>query len=320
MKNTFIAVLSFLFLFSFSSASAQVNNVKLAQTPGAFVIQDLTLSEGDYQFEIANMGVDHEVGFVLVPKGKYDQANHIKEAYVKAPAATNQSSMTNVVSLKAGEYEYFCPLNPTRKYSLTVKAPESIKLTQMPGKFTVESVVVKEGTYQFEIANDGVDHEVGFVLVPKGKYDQANHIKPAYVKAPVANGKSSMTSVVNLSAGEYEFFCPLNPTEKYPLTVSNEIKNVKLTQVPGKFETTSLSLKEGQYQFEIANEGVDHQVGFVLVPKGKYDAANHIKAAYVKAPVANGTSSMTNVVTLTKGEYEYFCPLNPTAKNSLTIE
>ena len=129
-----------------------------------------------------------------------------------------------------------------------------------------------------------------------------------------------MTSVVNLSAGEYEYFCPLNPTAKYPLTVSNNIRNVKLTQTPGKFETTSLNLKPGQYQFEIANQGVDHQVGFVLVPKGKYDPANHIKTAYVKAPATNGSISMTNVVTLEAGEYEYFCPLNPTAKNSLTVE
>ena len=228
--------------------------------------------------------------------------------------------MTNVVSLKAGDYEYFCPLNPTRKYALTVSAPESIKLTQVPKKFTTESMTISEGTYQFEITNKDVGHDVGFVLVPKGKYDPADHIKTAYVKAPVASGTSGMTSVVNLSAGEYEYFCPLNPTAKYPLTVSNNIRNVKLTQTPGKFETTSLNLKPGQYQFEIANQGVDHQVGFVLVPKGKYEPANHIKTAYVKAPATNGSSSMTNVVTLEAGEYEYFCPLNPTAKNSLTVE
>jgi len=321
MKYNLIATLSlFLVIFSFSPAFAQVQQITLAQTPGAFVIQNLTLAEGDYQFEIANNGVDHEVGFVLVPKGKYDAANHIKPAYVSTPVANGKSSLTSVVNLSAGDYEYFCPLNPTRKYALTVNAPESIKLTQVPGKFKTASLTVKEGAYQFEIANDGVDHEVGFVLVPKGKYEATDHIKPAYVSAPVANGKSSLTSVVNLSAGDYEYFCPLNPTEKYPLSVSNEIRNIKLTQLPGKFETTSLTLKEGLYQFEIANSGVDHEVGFVLVPKGKYDATNHIKTAYVKEPVANGNSSLTSVVTLVAGEYEYFCPLNPTAKNSLTIE
>lgn len=228
--------------------------------------------------------------------------------------------MTNVVSLKAGDYEYFCPLNPTRKYPLKVTAPAIINLSQIPGKFTTEAVTLREGAYQFAIANDGVDHEVGFVLVPKGKYDAADHIKTAYVSTPVVNGKSSLTGIVNLEAGAYEYFCPLNPTAKYPLTVSNDIRSIKLNQTPGKFETTSLELPAGSYQFEIANDGVDHEVGFVLVPKGKYDAADHIKAAYVSAPVADGTSSLTSVVTLKPGQYEYFCPLNPTAKYGLTVE
>ena len=293
--------------------------VKLTQTPGEFQTKSLTLKEGSYQFEIANQGIDHEVGFVLVPKGKYDEADHIKAAYVSAPAATGKSSMTSVVSLKAGEYEYFCPMNPTPKYALTVGNPKKVKLTQIPGEFQTKSLALKEGNYQFEIANQGVDHEVGFVLVPKGKYDAADHIKAAYVSAPAGTGKSSMTSVVSLKAGEYEYFCPMNPTPKYALTVGTP-KKIKLTQTPGEFQTKSLTLKEGSYQFEIANQGVDHEVGFVLVPKGKYDAADHIKAAYVSAPAGTGKSSMTSVVSLKAGEYEYFCPMNPTAKNSLTVE
>ena len=108
-------------------------------------------------------------------------------------------------------------------------------------------------------------------------------------------------------------------TEKV-LEENTAVENVKLTQVSGEFETKSLALGEGSYQFEIANNGVDHEVGFVLVPKGKYDAANHIKAAYVTAPVADGSSSMTSVVSLEAGEYEYFCPLNPTPKYSLTVK
>lgn len=197
---------------------------------------------------------------------------------------------------------------------------QDIKLVQTTGAFVTESLTVAPGQYQFEIANDDVDHEVGFVLVPKGKYDQTDHIKAAYVKAPVATGKSSMTNVVNLEAGDYEYFCPLNPTAKYPLTVSNKMQQVKLVQTPGKFETKDLSLKAGAYQFQIANEGVDHEVGFVLVPKGEYDASNHIKEAYVIATVPEGKSSLTNVVNLSAGEYEYFCPMNPTAKYGLTVK
>ncbi len=223
-----------------------------------------------------------------------------------------------------------CNVNNTAKNSSdemlekTVKtmnaSAQSVKLEQTKGAFSTTSLVLAPGQYQFEIANSDVDHEVGFVLVPKGKYDAADHIKAAYVTAPVAQGKSSMTSVVNLAAGEYEYFCPLNPTPKYALTVSDKIENVKLTQTVGKFDTENLVLAPGQYQFEIANSDVDHEVGFVLVPKGKYDAADHIKAAYVTAPVAQGKSSMTSVVNLAAGEYEYFCPLNPTPKYTLTVK
>ncbi|MFK7949397.1 MAG: hypothetical protein AB8G11_17530 [Saprospiraceae bacterium] len=207
----------------------------------------------------------------------------------------------------------------TQQQTEQTATAENVVLNQIPGEFETKSLVLKAGSYQFEIANKGVDHEVGFVLVPKGKYDEADHIKAAYVSTPVADGSSSFTNVVELEAGEYEYFCPLNPTDKYPLTVG-DIEAVKLTQVSGKFTEESLELEAGSYQFEIANDGVDHEVGFVLVPKGKYDEANHIKAAYVTAPVADGTSSLTSVVALEAGEYEYFCPLNPTPKYALTVK
>ena len=122
MKNNILLLLALVFAaFSFTTAVAQTETVKLTQVPGKFQDENLTLAAGDYQFEIANDGVDHEVGFVLVPKGKYDAADHIKAAYVQAPVAEGSSSLTKVVSLEAVEYEYFCPLNPTEKYKLTVK-------------------------------------------------------------------------------------------------------------------------------------------------------------------------------------------------------
>ena len=120
LKGSF-QLIAVLFLAFATTMSAQVNKVHLAQTDGEFTIKSLMLTPGEYQFEIANHGVDHEVGFVLAPKGKTDQANHIKAAYVSAPVPNGKSSMTSVVALEAGDYEYFCPLNPTDKYPLTVK-------------------------------------------------------------------------------------------------------------------------------------------------------------------------------------------------------
>ena len=318
MNKIIISILTV--IFSFSISIGQTTQVDLTQTPGVFITNDLALEAGSYQFNIVNQGVEHEVGFVLVPKGKYDATDHIKEAYVKAPVATGKNSLTDVVILEAGEYEYFCPLNPTPKYSLkVVDKVETVSLEQTTGVFEQDNLTLKVGVYQFNIANNNVDHEVGFVLVPKGKYDAADHIKAAYVKAPVATGKNSMTNVVSLEAGEYEYFCPLNPTPKYSLTVIDKVSTVSLEQTPGVFKQDNLILNAGNYQFSIENQNIDHEVGFVLVPKGKYDAADHIKAAYVKAPVATGKNSMTNVVSLEAGEYEYFCPLNPTPKYSLTV-
>ena len=219
LKSRFFSVATML-LFVFASVQAQVNKVQLTQVPGEFMTKSLSLEAGSYQFEIVNKGVDHEVGFVLAPKGKTDAANHIKAAYVTAPVKEGTSSMTKVVDLAPGEYVYFCPLNPTEENALTVTpAVNKVKLTQIPGEFTTTSLMLEAGDYQFEIVNDGVDHEVGFVLAPKGKTDAANHIKAAYVTAPVKDGTSSMTKVVSLTPGEYVYFCPLNPTEQYDLIV-----------------------------------------------------------------------------------------------------
>lgn len=95
--------------------------VTLEQTKGEFTQKALTLSEGTYVFEIENNNVGTDVGFVLAPQGKLDPANHIKEAYVTAPVKNNTTGSSKHVTLKKGVYTYFCPLNKTPQYTLTVK-------------------------------------------------------------------------------------------------------------------------------------------------------------------------------------------------------
>ncbi len=102
--------------------------------------------------------------------------------------------------------------------------------------------------------------------------------------------------------------------------INQEVKTVSLEQTKGEFTQKAITLSEGTYVFEIANSGIDHEVGFVLAPKGKTDAANHIKNAYVTKTVATDTKQKSNNVTLTKGEYVYFCPMNPTSQYSLIVE
>ncbi|WP_459213042.1 cupredoxin domain-containing protein [Aquimarina rhabdastrellae] len=106
----------FVLVLGFSLASsAQSKVVTLEQTKGEFTQKSITLSEGTYTFEISNNAVGHDIGFVLVQKGKdiSNPANHIKNAYVTKPVGNNSKGTSKQVKLKKGEYVYFCPLNPT---------------------------------------------------------------------------------------------------------------------------------------------------------------------------------------------------------------
>ncbi|WP_040280608.1 cupredoxin domain-containing protein [Psychroserpens damuponensis] len=103
--------------------TAAVTTVSLEQTKGEFTQQKVTLKEGSYIFEIANNNVGHDVGFVLIKKGTdaSNPENHIKTAYVTKAVANNTSQKSKVTALQKGEYLYFCPLNPTPQYALTVE-------------------------------------------------------------------------------------------------------------------------------------------------------------------------------------------------------
>lgn len=93
---------------------------------------------------------------------------------------------------------------------------------------------------------------------------------------------------------------------------------VSLEQTIGEFTQKEITLEEGDYIFEIANNNVGHQVGFVLAPKSNPDA--HIKTAYVTKVVDNNSTETSNVTHLEKGEYVYFCPMNPTPQYTLIVK
>ncbi|WP_298478641.1 cupredoxin domain-containing protein [uncultured Maribacter sp.] len=94
------------------------------------------------------------------------------------------------------------------------KAQKTISLEQTSGEFTQKQITVSPGTYVFEIANNAVGHDVGFVLVQKGKdiSKPENHIQTAYVTEVVATGKTQKSKPTTLAKGEYVYFCPMNPT------------------------------------------------------------------------------------------------------------
>ncbi|MFT5890602.1 MAG: plastocyanin [Dokdonia sp.] len=105
------------------------------------------------------------------------------------------------------------------------------------------------------------------------------------------------------------------------MTKDTTAKKITLEQTKGEFTQKQLTVSEGTYVFEIDNNNVGHKVGFVLVPKGKdlSNPENHIKTAYVTAAVENNTTGNSKPTTLTKGEYVYFCPLNPTSTDNILI-
>jgi len=116
-----IAILVLVVSFAFQANAQEVKTVSLEQTKGKFTQKALTLEEGTYIFEISNTNVGHDVGFVLAPKGKVEAENHIKNAYVTSLVKNNAKSTSKKVTLKKGEYVYFCPLNPTPQYTLKVE-------------------------------------------------------------------------------------------------------------------------------------------------------------------------------------------------------
>lgn len=123
MKNILL-ILAVVFGFNaaLQAQDAQTKTITLEQTPGEFTKKQLTVSEGTYVFEIVNNGIDHNVGFVLVEKGKdiSKPENHIQTAYVTAPVATDSKQNSKPTVLNKGEYVYFCPLNPTATDNILV--------------------------------------------------------------------------------------------------------------------------------------------------------------------------------------------------------
>ncbi len=105
------------------------------------------------------------------------------------------------------------------------------------------------------------------------------------------------------------------------LAYSQEPQKINLVQTEGKFDQTELKLEAGKsYVFEVENDGVDHLLGFVIAPKGKTDKKNHVQTAYLSKTIADGEKASSQEVVLEKGEYVYFCPLNPTPQYKITVE
>ncbi|GER58479.1 hypothetical protein ULMA_05870 [Patiriisocius marinus] len=119
MKNVFaiIALVVATTVSSFAQSKSMTNfkTVRLEQTKGEFTQKQITVSPGEYVFEISNNNAGTDVGFVLVPQGKdiSKPENHIKTAYVTNVVKEGTVEKTKSTTLTPGTYIYFCPLNKT---------------------------------------------------------------------------------------------------------------------------------------------------------------------------------------------------------------
>lgn len=95
-----------------------------------------------------------------------------------------------------------------------------------------------------------------------------------------------------------------------------EVNVINLNQKVGIYHQGNLKLKPGKYIFSIKNENVDHEVGFVLSKKG-FLMKNNI--AMLRG-LYEGQTKQSEVVDLNPGEYQYFCPLNPTPEYIIKVE
>ena len=122
MKKLFFLTVAF-FALTLTSNAQEVKTISLEQTKGEFTQKEIKISEGTYVFNISNNKAGTDVGFVLVPSGKdaSDANNHIKEAYVTQVVKEGETQNSKEVTLSKGTYTYFCPLNKTPQYTLTVQ-------------------------------------------------------------------------------------------------------------------------------------------------------------------------------------------------------
>lgn len=106
------------------SADKDVTIIELTQTTNQFLTQNLSLKPGKYQFRVVNKDVEKDLGFVI-QKAADKKGDVMKTAvpnsFTTAMVKKGEAQYTGVVDLKAGEYVYSCPLNPTPHYAISVK-------------------------------------------------------------------------------------------------------------------------------------------------------------------------------------------------------
>ena len=193
------------------TSKAAPTTVSLAQITGAYTTESLHLTPGEYVFEVTNTEVDKGLGFYL----QAADGSQVANSGLGALAKKGETQQTGVVTLTEGSYEYSCPLNPTKKYALTVGAPKVVSLSQVTGEYLEGALTLTPGQYVFEVTNNEVDKGLGFYL----QATDDSQVENSGLKALAKKGETQRSGVVTLTSGTYRYSCPLNPTPHYTVTV-----------------------------------------------------------------------------------------------------
>ncbi|MDA9774403.1 hypothetical protein N9B82_05545 [Saprospiraceae bacterium] len=97
-----------------------------------------------------------------------------------------------------------------------------IELHQTPGAFKTTNLNLLPGKYQFRVVNDDVEKEVGFLIQQAAKKDMnpmETAVDNSFTTKTMKKGEVAYTGVVELTAGEYVYSCPMNPTPHYTINV-----------------------------------------------------------------------------------------------------
>lgn len=108
---------------SFSQSKNDVTIIDLSQTEQEFNVKGLELKEGKYQFRVKNIDVDKDLGFVIQKASDKEgdvMKTAVENSFTTSLIKQGATELTGIVDLKAGEYIYSCPLNPTPQYELHV--------------------------------------------------------------------------------------------------------------------------------------------------------------------------------------------------------
>lgn len=106
------------------ASHTDVSVIELDQVDGAFTTETLNLKPGKYQFKVTNKEVDRDLGFVIQKASDQNgdvMKTALENSFTQNMIAIGKTESTGIVELKAGEYVYSCPLNPTPKYKLIVQ-------------------------------------------------------------------------------------------------------------------------------------------------------------------------------------------------------